>query len=254
MQHLDILIAHTRTYGIFPLFSARIALHHAHLAHALARPARALRCYRAAAYHSDTGSLVNIAARAGEVALCVGMRRRKTILDDKWLHGLSEADEEWVDEGDDGGLEQRGMEVIKMCRGMGGTLEAIGQVLEACFTPEILKAKYGNFPSSSSPRILIRYAFRQHLKHALEIATKAQDNHLRALVLALVAAHYLHTAGDHARTMLQTCEQLAAGLGAPPVKGTTTTSKNGEGAMPIVVGNAPLGLWVGERFLGELIT
>ena len=92
---------------------------------------------------------------------------------------------------------------------------------------------------------------RQHLKHALELATKAQDNHLRALVLALIAAHYLHTAGDHARNMLQTCEQLAAGLGAPPVKGATTGGENGKAAAPVVVGNAPLGLWVGERFLGE---
>lgn len=90
---------------------------------------------------------------------------------------------------------------------------------------------------------------RQHLKQALELATKAQDNHLRALVLALIAAHYLHTAGDHARTMLQTCEQLAAGLGAPPTKGTGATQNTK--STPVVVGNAPLGLWVGERFLGE---
>ena len=92
---------------------------------------------------------------------------------------------------------------------------------------------------------------RQHLKRALELATTAQDNHLRALVLALIAAHYLHTAGDHARTMLQTCEQLAAGLGAPSTKDATTTGANGKSTQPIVVGNAPLGLWVGERFLGE---
>ena len=97
------------------------------------------------------------------------------------------------------------------------------------------------------------------MKHALELATKAQDNHLRALVLALVSAHYLHTAGDHARAMLQTCEQLAAGLGAT-AKAVTTSSggeeagKTAAAAMPAAVasvGNAPLGLWVGERFLGE---
>lgn len=40
---------------------------------------------------------------------------------------------------------ERGMEVVKMCRGMGGSLEAVAQVLEASFTPEILKAKYGHF-------------------------------------------------------------------------------------------------------------
>ncbi|RPD54496.1 hypothetical protein L226DRAFT_539879 [Lentinus tigrinus ALCF2SS1-7] len=229
-ENLDILIAHTRSYDIFHLFSARIALHHAHLAHALARPARALRCYRAAAHHSEPGSFVNVAARAGEIALCVGVQQRKATMGDTWRQGLSETDEEWTEGDDAEGLEARGSEVIKLCCGMGGTLEAIGQVLEACFTPEILKAK-------------------QHLKHALELATKAQDNHLRALVLALITAHYLHTAGDHARSMLQTCEQLAAGLGAPPTKGASTSGENGKVATPIVVGNAPLGLWVGERFL-----
>ncbi|KAI0776328.1 hypothetical protein BD413DRAFT_470228 [Trametes elegans] len=225
-EKLNEFIAHTRTYDIFPLFAARIALHHAHLAHALLRPARALRCYRAAAYHAERGSFVHVAALAGETALCVGMQRRKARMGDAWLHGLSEADEQWPEDGE--ADVDKGMEVVKMCRGMGGSLDAVAHVLEACFTPEILKAK-------------------QHLKLALELATKAQDNHLRALVLALVAAHYLHTAGDHARTMLQTCEQLAAGLGAPAVKGTGAASQVSRGT--VAVGNAPLGLWVGERFL-----
>lgn len=79
---------------------------------------------------------------------------------------------------------------------------------------------------------------RQHLKHALGLASRAQDNHLRALVLALIAAHYVHTAPGQAGEMLGTCEQLAAGLGA------------GAGTGADAVGNAPLRLWVGERFLG----
>ena len=94
---------------------------------------------------------------------------------------------------------------------------------------------------------------RQHLKRALELATRSTDNHLRALVLALIAAHYLHTAGEHARTMLQTCEQLAAGLGAPATKGAASAAgaDGGKGYLtPVVVGNAPLGLWAGERFMG----
>lgn len=32
--------------------------------------------------------------------------------------------------------------VVEMCRGMGGTLEALGHVLHACITEEILSAKY----------------------------------------------------------------------------------------------------------------
>lgn len=86
------------------------------------------------------------------------------------------------------------------------------------------------------------------MKAALSLATKAKDNHLRALILALIASHYFHTAGDHALEMLQTCEQLAAGLGAPADK-----SKSDSKDAVVPVGNAPLGLWVGERFLGMLI-
>lgn len=82
------------------------------------------------------------------------------------------------------------------------------------------------------------------MKRSLEQATKAQDNYLRAGVLALVAAHYFHTAGDHAYKMLLTCEQLASGLGAPATK-----SKAGGSAA--TVGNARLGLWVGQKLLGE---
>lgn len=91
------------------------------------------------------------------------------------------------------------------------------------------------------------------MKVALGLVTKAQDNHLRALVLALIASQYFHTAGDHALEMLQTCEQLAAGLGAPPNK-PAPKEPGQKHAAPVLVGNAPLGLWVGERFLGKIVT
>ncbi|KAL6307835.1 hypothetical protein BKA93DRAFT_727071 [Sparassis latifolia] len=214
-QNLDALIAHTRTYELFPRYAARIALHHAHLAHALGQSSRALQCYRAAAHHAERGSFVEIAARAGEVALQIGLRR-----------GMRTASDELEDGDEDGDTmleREMGMDVARACRGMGGALEAVGRILEACLTSEILRSK-------------------QHLKQALSVVTKAQDNHLRALVLALIASHYLHTAGDHALQMLQTCEQLVAGLGAPPTKPV-------KGQPAVAVGNAPLGLWVGQRFL-----
>ena len=88
---------------------------------------------------------------------------------------------------------------------------------------------------------------RQHLKLALALATEAQDNHLRALVLALISAHYFHTAGENAHTMLLTCDQLATGLGAP---GTKSAGNEMDGAAE-VTGNASLRLWVGERLVGE---
>ena len=88
-------------------------------------------------------------------------------------------------------------------------------------------------------------ADRQHLKQALNLVTASQDNYARAVILALISAHYFHTSGDHALQMLQTCGQLAAGLGAP--------SSHERGAVndgSIKVGNARLGLWVGQMFLG----
>ncbi|KZS93486.1 hypothetical protein SISNIDRAFT_485730 [Sistotremastrum niveocremeum HHB9708] len=124
--------------------------------------------------------------------------------------------------GDQSELSPLDRETLQLCRGSGGTLECVGRVLEAASTDEIVKAK-------------------QHLKLSLEMATAAQDNHLRALVLAITSSYYFHTAGDHALVMLRTCRQLAAGMGSSDASG----SSQSEGA----TGNAALGLWVGERFL-----
>ncbi|KAI0348201.1 hypothetical protein BDW22DRAFT_1424406 [Trametopsis cervina] len=206
-QNLDTLIAHTRTYSIFPNFSARITLHQAHLAHALCQIPRALSCYRVAARLAVEDDFVRLAAQAGEIILLMGLRSDKAVMS-ALATGIHVDHKEAVN-------------IAKACRGMGGTLEAMGQVVEALMSPEILRSK-------------------EHLKLALELASKAQDNHLRAVVIAIVAAHYFHTAGDHAFKMLMTCEQLAAGLGA--------SNKNLDGAVNSV-GNAQLGLWVGQKFL-----
>jgi len=86
------------------------------------------------------------------------------------------------------------------------------------------------------------------LKKALGIASQAQDNQMRALVLALIS-HYVHTSGSQARDILKTCELLAAGLGVAKgkKKGDTGEKKGGENG----IGNAPLRLWIGERLVGE---
>lgn len=229
-QHLADLIAHTRTYGIFPYFSARITLHNAHLSHALNRQVRALQCYNVAAKLAEEGTMVNLSARAGRILLLIGM-------------GDDAPEEEEVDDAEI-------HHVVKTCQGMGGTLQAIGHILEASLSTEIMKSKYVmSFPCPFSRRCLplpsCAPLFRQHLKSALNLATQSQDNHLRALVLALISAQYFYTAGDHAQQMLQTCEQLAAGLGAPPSKTPGSSAENA-----VVFGNVPMGLWVGERFLG----
>jgi hypothetical protein len=75
-------------------------------------------------------------------------------------------------------------------------------------------------------------------------------------VLALVAAQYVHTSAEHAEDMLNTAEQLAAGLGAQP-KATTSPSKRQQASPKKTsvaagdgIGNAHLRLWIGERSLG----
>ncbi|KAJ7476881.1 hypothetical protein B0H11DRAFT_1303136 [Mycena galericulata] len=223
-QALNGVIAHARTHGLFVgALAHRIALLHAHLAHALGRPSRARTCYRVAAHLAeevgDAGGAV--AARAGEVALLIGLRARaRARATGREPPPLAEEDAELADVGE-AELARLGQEVAGACRALGGGMRAVGEVLEGVLSAEILKAK-------------------QHLKNALTYATECQDNHLRALILALIAAHYLHTAGEQAQKMLATCEQLAAGLGAPGKKGKDRVD---------TVGNAPLRLWAGERFL-----
>ncbi|EGN93559.1 hypothetical protein SERLA73DRAFT_63805, partial [Serpula lacrymans var. lacrymans S7.3] len=224
-ENLAILIAHTRTYDIFQLYAARITLHHAHLAHALGNTARALQCYKVAAHVAEKGSFVAVSARAGEIALQIGLMY-DTHCEDQ-ARSIGE-----VTSVVDDRTKTAGLEVARVCRSMGGTLEAVGQIIESALTTEILKSK-------------------QYLKQALGLASKAQENHIRALILALISSHYFHTASDHAQTMLLTCEQLAAGLGAAPTKAEKGKSSNQKADNVLVdtIGNAPLRLWVGERFL-----
>ena len=89
---------------------------------------------------------------------------------------------------------------------------------------------------------------RSNLRTALQLSTAAQDNHLRALILSLIASQYVHTSPEHASTMLATAEQLGAGLGASGVKGG---EKLRLGSKEDGVGNAHLRLWIGEKSLGD---
>ncbi|KAF8912002.1 hypothetical protein CPB84DRAFT_1812174 [Gymnopilus junonius] len=237
---LSQLIADARTSGLFSLYSARITLHKAHLAHCLGQTDRALKCYQVAAYLSRRRSSakvvdidgegcedpwVNASARAGELWLKIGLAGE--------LVDVNEREREMEI------LRKNGSEVIKTCAGLGGTLQAVGEVLAACLAKEFLVTK-------------------THLRAALNLSTEAQDNHLRALVLTLVAAQYVHTSTEHAQTMLTTAEQLAAGLGAQPKGVKDNDNKKVYASNPLAangklggdgVGNAYLRLWIGERSL-----
>jgi tetratricopeptide (TPR) repeat protein len=248
---LNKLIAHTRTHELFPLYAARITLLQAQLAHALGRTERAVKCYRVAAllaaggedgYEQGRDEWIRVAARAGEVWVRIGVVRRRIMKMRTRAKGdvgdaTREREREREQRETDAELESLrnlGTAVCAECDVLGGTLSSIACVLRACLVKdkEYLSAK-------------------QHLRKALDLATRSEDNHLRALVMALVAAQYICTARDHAADMLDTCEQLAAGMGASDRKQKGSEKENvRQGEETMGVGNAQLRLWVGERFLG----
>jgi hypothetical protein len=85
---------------------------------------------------------------------------------------------------------------------------------------------------------------KRHLSAALSYATT--DPHARVLVLALLAAQYLHTATDQAARMATGAAATAKSLGA---------EKQGKGPDAVVedrhlVGNPTIGAWLGEQLLG----
>lgn len=155
-------------------------------------------------------------------------------------------------ETDDAALDAMAREVVDECKFFPGTLAAVGKVIEAVLSNEIVKAKcvmYLSYSSCDGDLTCLLTNIRQRLKSSLDIATASQDNHLRAVIIALTSAHYVHTASDHAKMMLDTARQLAAGMGAPSVKYEVTQKQYKTQEAP-ELGNAPLGLWVGERFQG----
>jgi hypothetical protein len=67
---------------------------------------------------------VRVAAQAGEVGLRIGIARETT-----GGEGIDDSFKKW------------GSDVAKECRTLGGNLEAVGRVIEACLTEEIVIAK-----------------------------------------------------------------------------------------------------------------
>ncbi|KAF9055616.1 hypothetical protein BJ165DRAFT_1427330 [Panaeolus papilionaceus] len=253
-RRLSELVAFTRSHNLFATYCGRITMHQAHLAHALGNIARALKCYRVAAHlsrpRSDGGnmqaeeadegiddSFVYTSALAGEVWLRIGCLC--DITDEEKRAEELEA------------LKQMSIGVVKMTEGLGGTLQAVGCVIGACLTGEFLEAK-------------------AYLRQALNLCTSSQDNHLRPLILSLIAGQYLHTAPQHTEAMLATADQLAAGLGAQPKSSSSSdqtptkanmsntnltptpksaSDKSKRSDLSDGVGNAYLRLWIGERNL-----
>jgi len=178
---------------------------------------------------------VNASARVGEIWLRIGVLSRcassasetfgkcEARMDHEKENGGNENGQQGQKEMNELGILSE--EVIAECEGLGGTLQAIGTILAACLSKAFLLAK-------------------SKFRTALQLSTTAQDNHLRALILSLIASQYVHTSMEHAATMLATAEQLGAGLGASGAGEKLKSGSKGDG-----VGNAHLRLWIGERSL-----
>ncbi|KAF8890107.1 hypothetical protein BD779DRAFT_1671467 [Infundibulicybe gibba] len=256
------------THNIFPSYASRVSLHCAHLAHARGDVDTARKWYRVARQcaarstpDEPTTDVTNqakpvddadanrhdrwVAACAwiGEICLRIGVIRQRTTIESQEELPDGCADVEREREWD--ALRAEGEEAVKECDGLGGALRSVAGVVRACLSQEVLAAKH-------------------YLKKSLTQATQAQDNYLRGLVLALISAYYLHTSPEHASAMLQAAEQLGAGLGAAKRKQMSQSqsqsqsqgqSQESEGPASGVpsekdrVGNGPLRIWVGERFL-----
>ena len=139
-QGLDVLIAHTRTCDVFNEFSARIALHHAHLAHSLGKSTEASKNYAVASALSEPSSFVDIAATLGRAQLFIGLSAHSPsspphesgeIASISPLHASMNNEE----------LLAFASRAVKLTKGMGGTLEAAGKVIQASTSTEILRAK-----------------------------------------------------------------------------------------------------------------
>ena len=243
---LNTLIAHSRTHDLFSLYAARITLLQAQLAHAVGRTDRALKCYRVAVFLASGGGedgcedeWVRVAARAGEMWVRIGVVRVRIMkirarTKDGRASELERERERKETDAELQSLRSLGRVVCAECDALGGSLSSIAYVLRACLVndKEYLSAK-------------------QHLRKALDLTVKAGDTHLQALVLALIASQYTCTAREHAESMLGTCEQLAAGMGAGDKTRKTEEKENiKSGQVKGEAGNAQLRLWVGERFLG----
>lgn len=143
-------------------YAPLLALHHAHLSHARGDAGRAVRCYALAARLSceggEEGGLLDVAAKAGDVLLRLGLLRTvsaSSCCPSSFSTGTEEIDEDPQD-GEENEMEtemervekelrEDALEVAGECEGarMGGALECVGQVLRSavCGNGEILRSK-----------------------------------------------------------------------------------------------------------------
>jgi tetratricopeptide (TPR) repeat protein len=132
--HLDTLIGHLRTYDLWDAFSARVCLLQGYSAHAMGRTRRALECYRAVRALSVEDGLIWGLGWIGEIGLRTGFGP----------DSVGPSIEEWM--APEPGYDDVVPSVVETC--LNGTwglgMVCVGRVLEACFSGEIVRAKYAS--------------------------------------------------------------------------------------------------------------
>lgn len=137
---LNDLVAHLRTYDLWDAFSARVCLLQGYSAHAMGRTRRALECYRAVQVLSAEDSLIWALGWIGEIGLRIGFGSGP----------VGPSTDEWM--APQLGYDEIVAGVMETClSGIWGLgMVCIGRVLEACFSGEIVRAKYASFLIYSS--------------------------------------------------------------------------------------------------------
>lgn len=110
------LVSFLRAHDLFPLYSARVSLHHGHLAHALGKSARASMCYQVSAHLAGESTWIWAAARTGDIALKIGL-------------------------GENQGQIELPDDLKRWCHNACGTLQGVAKVIESCLSKEITKSK-----------------------------------------------------------------------------------------------------------------
>ena len=126
---------------MFDEFSARVALHHAHLVHSLGKSSEALTRYTVASTLSEAGGFVDVAATLGRAELLIGLAATPPA-PSTYGSGENGARQSLPATADYDGLVTFGSQAVRLTKGMGGTLEAAGKVIQAATSAEILRAKW----------------------------------------------------------------------------------------------------------------
>jgi hypothetical protein len=248
---------------LWDLYSSRVTLLHGHLAHALGNSQRALDCYKAVVHSEEEGSLMWGMGRVGEIVLKIGVsiQRRATTNTANTSTVAGEASEPknhsngWKD-GERERLTQMSASVVEKCLSgeWGENMVIVGRLIAASLSSEIVRTKY---VSSYILWKLSESACRQNLKSGLDLSCKSRDNSLRLMVLIITAGQYLHTYSEYALTILDTCRQLASGMGAVPAAAPTAENSQDPNSSKepteYHVGHARAGLWIGDRLSGKLL-